>query len=234
MYQFYVPQIGSQSIIILPESEIKHFHVLRLSPKENVLITDGQGTQCVCKINEISKKNISLQIIEKQIFKQKESKNIIAIAPTKGNDRFEWFVEKATELGIDEIWPFYGKFSERKKLNLDRIERILIAALKQSLGVFLPKVRPICSFESILQLISDHCQCYIALCNGDEIIDVENIIDQSKDTIMIIGPEGGFTSSEIELAKQNNWKQISFGNKRLRTETAGIVALNTLQFVKNR
>ncbi len=232
MHQFFVPHIDNNDLITLPESEAKHFSVLRLTEKDNIVITDGHGTRCKVKVKEISKKKIILEILKRENFSHPAEKMIIAIAPTKGNERFEWFLEKAVELGISGIIPFHSEFSERKKINPVRIQKIMVAALKQSMGVFLPTVENISGFEKILELAKDKsAHCFIAHCKKKDLPLLKEKILSFQKIIIMIGPEGGFTNKEINMAKYAGWQEVSLGENRLRTETAGIVAALTVEIV---
>jgi len=229
MHQFFVPHIDN-NIITLSEYEAKHFRVLRLTEKDNIYVTDGKGTQCKVKVKEISKKRVVLNVLEKKIFPSPSPKLIIAIAPTKGNERFEWFLEKAVELGVTDILPFYSKFSERKKINLTRIKKIMVAALKQSMRAYLPKVEEIKSFTELLHLPKDYSGLYfIAHCRKKDLQLLKEYELTGKNVCVLIGPEGGFSDNEIEEAIAAGWQEVSLSKNRLRTETAALAAALTIK-----
>jgi 16S rRNA (uracil1498-N3)-methyltransferase len=150
----------------------------------------------------------------------------IAIAPTKNMDRFEWFLEKATEIGIDEITPIICSRSERKVIKTERCNRILLSAMKQSLKVHLPKLNEAISLNDFLKQDYEGAK-YIAHCEDGEKKELK-IVNKTEKYLILIGPEGDFSPKEIDLALHNQFKAVSLGTSRLRTETAGIVAVHTL------
>ena len=151
----------------------------------------------------------------------------IAIAPTKNIERFEWFIEKATEIGIDEITPIVCRFSERKIIKPERLERIINSAAKQSVKAFFPTLNPLCTFDELLQ--QSHAKGkFIAHCyDGDKKL-LKKAIAGCDDMLILIGPEGDFSKDEIEKATHAGYKQVTLGDSRLRTETAGIMACATI------
>ncbi len=157
----------------------------------------------------------------------------IAIAPTKNIDRFEWFLEKATELGIDEITPLQCEHSERNKIRMDRLEKILIAAMKQSLRSRLPKLNALTSFQTFISQNKKDptIEGFIAHCSRDTLPHLMNCCRQGNDTTILIGPEGDFSQKEILMAEEAGFKGISLGKARLRTETAGIAACHIVNLL---
>ncbi|HLP05069.1 MAG TPA: RsmE family RNA methyltransferase, partial [Paludibacter sp.] len=153
----------------------------------------------------------------------------IAIAPTKNIDRYEWFIEKATEIGIDEITPLVCRFSERKIVKEDRLEKIVVSAAKQSLKAYFPKLNPACTFEAFMKNHQAAAQKFIAHCySGDERKLLQKEIQKSADVLVLIGPEGDFSEEEVRKAIAGGFIPVSLGNSRLRTETAGVVACHTV------
>jgi 16S rRNA (uracil1498-N3)-methyltransferase len=147
----------------------------------------------------------------------------IAIAPTKNIDRFEWFLEKATEIGIDEITPLLTSHSERKTINAERLEKILVSAMKQSLKAYLPQLHELTTFKELI--INNKTENkFIAYCDEIQKIHLKDLATKGNNTLILIGPEGDFSPEEIKLAIENGFKVVSLGESRLRTETAGIVA----------
>ena len=233
MHQFFVSHIDDNNLITLPEDEAKHFRVLRLTEKDDIYVTDGKGTQCKVKVKEISKKRVVLDVLEKKVFPLPSQKLIIAIAPTKGNERFEWFLEKAVELGVTDILPFYSKFSERKKINQIRIKKIMVAALKQSMRAYLPKVEEIKSFTGLLHLPNDNSGHYfIAHCRKKDLQLLKENKLSGENICVLIGPEGGFSDNEIEEALAAGWQEVSLSKNRLRTETAALAATLTIKIFR--
>lgn len=232
MHVFYTPDISGNSYI-LNEEESKHCSKsLRIPCGEIVQLIDGKGGYYLAKIVDNSQKKCVLEVISKENnYKKRNYYLHIAIAPTKNIDRFEWFLEKCTEIGIDEITPLLCDHSERKIVKLERLEKILIAATKQSVNAFLPKLNQVVEFKKFL-LETDPKSSFVAHC-------VENDKKPLSDYVIpritiLIGPEGDFSSKEIELCRDAGIKEISLGNTRLRTETAGIVACHTVSLVMSK
>jgi 16S rRNA (uracil1498-N3)-methyltransferase len=221
---FYIPNISGTEVI-LNETESKHaIRVLRLAEGSQVQLIDGKGGFYKAVISDAHHKRCKLLITNSiSEFEKRKFKLHLAIAPTKNIDRFEWFLEKCTEIGIDEITPLLSEHSERKVVKPERLEKILVAAMKQSLKAYLPKLNPINSFNDLISG-SEYQNKYIAHCNDGNKIHLKNIIKKGEDALILIGPEGDFSKEEVALAVQNGFKEISLGNARLRTETAGVVA----------
>lgn len=226
MQLFYLEKPEQE--IVLNGEESKHVvKVLRKNIDDILYFTDGIGNLYQAKITSADTKRCCMQIIAKeQKTKQQDYFLHIAISPTKNMDRFEWFLEKATEIGIDEITPIICEHSERKKINTERCERILISAMKQSLKFHLPKLNEaICLTSFLKQNIEGNK--YIAHCEDGEKIELRNE-EKVENSTILIGPEGDFSPIEIKLALQCGYKAVSLGSSRLRTETAGIVAVNII------
>jgi 16S rRNA (uracil1498-N3)-methyltransferase len=224
MQLFYVPNI-SGSEIILDETESKHaIRVLRLQNGNHVQVIDGAGGFYEAEITDANHKKCRLAIVEvKKEFGKRNFHLHIAIAPTKNIDRFEWFLEKATEIGIDEITPLLSSHSERKVVNPERLEKILVSAMKQSLKAYLPKLNGLTSYKNLI--INNKTENkFIAYCDDVQKTHLKDLVTRAKDTLILIGPEGDFSPEEVKLAIENGFKVVSLGESRLRTETAGIVA----------
>jgi 16S rRNA (uracil1498-N3)-methyltransferase len=224
MQLFYVPNISGNEVI-LNETESKHaVRVLRLQNGNQVQIIDGKGGFYEAEIIDANQKRCKLAIVKStKEFNKKDFHLHIAIAPTKNNDRFEWFLEKVTEIGIDEITPLLTSHSERKTINKERFEKIIVSAMKQSLKAYLPKLN---SLTSIKELIANNKteNRFIAYCDDIQKTHLKDLAEKGKDALILIGPEGDFSPDEIQMALENGFKVISLGEARLRTETAGIVA----------
>jgi len=224
MQLFYIPDITGDSVT-LDETESKHaVKVLRMTEGTRVRIVDGKGGFYEAEINDAHPKRCRLSVLE--VHKEPHRKNYrlhIAIAPTKNNARFEWFLEKATEIGIDEITPLFSEHSERKAVKTERFEKILVSAMKQSQKAFLPQLNALVSFHDFIQNNSEK-EKFIAHCNDGEKPHLKNILKKEQNLLILIGPEGDFSPQEVATAKENGFREISLGNERLRTETAGIVA----------
>ena len=217
---------------VLSEEESLHCaKVLRLGVGEEVLIVDGKGGQYRARIVTPHPKHTIVEIIEKQQLETGRSGRIhIAIAPTKNMDRLEWFAEKVTEIGIDEITPIFCRYSERKVVNQERLEKILVSALKQSQKAHLPKLNPACQVQQLIQQAED-IQRFIAHCYEGKKQLLQHLYDKNRSALVMIGPEGDFSMEEVELALQKGFQPVSLGNSRLRTETAGVVACHTMNLV---
>ena len=208
--------------------------VLRKNINDNIYITDGEGIIYKTKIKDIKQNQII--ICDDLIVSSKEKKktNIhIAIAPTKNRIRFEWFLEKATEIGIDTISPIFCNNSERKKINQERCEKIIISAMKQSFNSFLPKLNQPISFDNFLK--KQKSETYIAHCfNNKNKVDLTSILmkkNKLKNITIMIGPEGDFSEKEILKSEKNGIQGLNLSTNRLRTETAGIVACTIIKTI---
>lgn len=233
MHLFYTPDIKG-NIYTLNEIESKHcIRVLRLSLNDEIQLIDGKGGFFKAKIIDTDSKKCIVEVVSSQIEYSKRNHYLhIAIAPTKNMDRFEWFLEKATEIGIDEITPILCKHSERKIIKNDRLEKILVSAMKQSLKAYKPKLNELTSYqEFIAQEFKG--QKYIAHCEENDKEFLKDLYKAQTDTVILIGPEGDFSPTEIESAKKAEYKEISLGNSRLRTETAGLVACHTINLLND-
>lgn len=233
MQLFYIPNISGNEVI-LNETESKHaVRVLRLTNGSRIKLIDGEGGFYEAEISDAHHKRCKLQIIKSlHNFEKRDFKLHIAIAPTKNIDRFEWFLEKCTEIGIDEITPLLSEHSERKVIKPERLDKILVAAMKQSLKAYLPKLNPITNFNKLISS-SEYKHKYIAHCNNGDKIHLKDCIQKGEDTFILIGPEGDFSPKEVELAKKSGIKEISLGTARLRTETAGIVACHIVNLMND-
>ncbi len=226
MHLFFSKNI-SGTIIYLPEDESLHaVKVLRLTEATEVGVIDGQGGFYLCKISKAHTKKCELQILKHESFNLHRKRNIhIAIAPTKNSDRIEWFVEKAVEIGIDKITFLQCDRSERKSMNMDRTERVALAALKQSQQYFAPTMIDMTSFKSFIETHKTINAKYIAHLDSNDRRNFVAEIQDKKDILILIGPEGDFSPAEIELATKANFIPVTLGNNRLRTETAGLYAV---------
>ncbi len=234
MQLFYTTDIEGD-LARLKEEEARHcIQVLRKKRGDKINFIDGLGGFYLAEIIEAHKKECLLKIEKRQeLFGKRPFHLHIAIAPTKNIDRFEWFLEKATEIGVDEITPLICMRSERRKLRLDRLNKILLSATKQSVKAYLPKLNELTKFSGLIKKenYTDGEQCFIATVYKDGLLHLK---DQSKSgikTTILIGPEGGFSREEIDLALENNFLGVKLGTSRLRTETAGIVACHTMNLL---
>lgn len=231
MHIFYVPEISGE-ILILNSPESKHAtKVLRLKKGSAVKLVDGKGGLYIAEITDPGHKHCHLKIIEseKEYGKRKFSLHI-AIAPTKSIDRFEWFIEKVTEIGIDKITPLLTGHSERKIINSERLEKILISAVKQSVKAYIPKLNSLTKFDDFINNCNNKKR-YIAHCLPESKPHLKDLLLPGADSVIMIGPEGDFTPDEIKKASAENFVGVSLGNSRLRTETAGVVACHIVNLI---
>lgn len=224
MHVFYTPDIASD-IYSLNEEESKHCSkVLRLNLGDTIHLIDGIGGLYEAEIIGIGKKNVQLKVTKHQHEYGKRNHHLhIAIAPTKNMDRLEWFLEKATEIGIDEITPIICDRSERKIVKEERLEKVVTSAVKQSLTAYHPKLNPTISFADFMKQSND-AQKLIAHCMDGEKLYVNQFVQKHQSYLILIGPEGDFTPAELSIALQNGYKAVTLGNTRLRTETAALAA----------
>jgi 16S rRNA (uracil1498-N3)-methyltransferase len=229
MQLFYSPEINSeQQQFTFSKEESKHIvRVLRKKEGDTLAITDGKGNLFQVEISLADHKKCVVQIKSTTQQQQHNYTLHIAIAPTKMNDRMEWFLEKTTEIGIDEITPIFCDNSERKVIKKERFEKIIQSAMKQSLQMQLPKLNDAISFKEFIS--QKHSgQLFIAHCEEQDKKALQTEVQPNQNYTILIGPEGDFSTKEIEIALKNNFTPVTLGSTRLRTETAGIVACHTI------
>jgi len=245
MKLFFNPDIPADAkvglTVLLPQEEAAHcVRVLRLVPGDILTLTGGKGFFYDAQIVEASQKRVVCSILSVIPWQKNWSTSIhLAVAPTKNMDRIEWMAEKATEIGIDELSFLNCRFSERKVLKLERIRKIVISAMKQSLKALMPSLHELDDFKHFIQQpIQGHK--FIAHCYpGEKPLLRELLLQSSKETSLqrsitiLIGPEGDFSEDEVKQALQQGYKPISLGTSRLRTETAALVAVMTAQITAN-
>lgn len=227
MYLFYVPDIAERHY--LTEEESQHcVKVLRLGAGDKILLTDGVGGTYEARITNPHPKHCEFEILSSSHEVGKRPFRLhIAIAPTKNMERLEWIVEKCTEIGIDEITPLLCRFSERKAIKPERLEKIMISAAKQSLKAYIPKLHPLTSFADFIRQATES-QKFIAHCYEEDKMLLQHAVQRGGEVLVLIGPEGDFSEEEVQAALQAGFKPVSLGNSRLRTETAGVVACHTV------
>ncbi|MFN7099795.1 MAG: 16S rRNA (uracil(1498)-N(3))-methyltransferase [Flavobacterium sp.] len=231
MQLFYNPTINETTeVFSFDKEESKHIiKVLRKKDTDILHVTNGLGllftteitlasdSKCAVKVNSITKAD------------QPNYNLHLAVAPTKMNDRFEWFLEKATEIGIHEITPIICDHSERKTINLERFEKIILTAMKQSNALFLPKLNPAVSFKDFIKQDQNSTKL-IAHCEETDKKSLKSVLKTGENYTIMIGPEGDFSAKEIQLAIENNFTPVTLGTTRLRTETAAVVACHSVAF----
>jgi 16S rRNA (uracil1498-N3)-methyltransferase len=215
--------------LLLNEDTSKHvIQSLRMAMGEELLVTDGKGHLLRCSIIDDHKKKCRVKVLERTFKEKEKSKMAIAISLLKNAGRFEWFLEKATELGIAEIIPLICARTEKQHFRLERMKSILASAMVQSQQSWLPILREPVKLEEIIEK-ADYAQKFIAHCLDDAKVSLVDAVNHAAPSqLILIGPEGDFTKEEIALAFKSHFVPVALGNTRLRTETAGMVAATIL------
>lgn len=231
MQVFYLPD-ASQGLMNLNEEESKHcVKVLRMLAGESFCVTDGKGLLFDAVLIEPHPKHAVIELSNPQ--KGYDHWNFrleIAVAPTKNNDRIEWFLEKATEIGFDKIHFFESFHSERRTIKTERFEKVLIAAIKQSIKSRLPQIEDIITFEELVKQPFEGRK-FIAWIDDSINMLLSTTYNKGENCLILIGPEGDFSKEEVQLAIENGFEPVSLGDARLRTETAALVACHTIQLI---
>jgi 16S rRNA (uracil1498-N3)-methyltransferase len=237
---FYVPEAGKLSE--LPADEAKHAtRVLRLTQGDELLLMDGDGSFFRAEITVADNHRCLYQILE--VMPQErawEGRIHLAMAPTKLNDRVEWFAEKATEIGMDELSFLDCRFSERHVIKCERVDKILISAVKQSHKAWKPVLNEMTPFERFVKQERQGdkfiCHCYDQkdIEEGTEKPFLMDVLQRGVESTVLIGPEGDFSVDEVKLAHQHGYQSVSLGTSRLRTETAALVAVHIMQLINQK
>ncbi len=231
MQIFYAPEI--ETVHELPEAESQHcVKVLRMKEGDEIGIIDGRGSRYRAEIVLAHPKRCGVKILERETAPSFWTAQVhVAIAPTKNLDRIEWFAEKVTEIGIDSITLLKCRFSERKELKTDRLGKILVSAMKQSLKAVLPQLSEMVPFADFVSRPFNG-QKFIAHCYKEgERQELSRLYEPGQNALILIGPEGDFSPEEVEMAIANGFRPVMLGPSRLRTETAGVVACHTIQIL---
>ena len=230
---FYCPDILHS--FTLSEEESQHaVRVLRLQSGDELEVVDGAGGYYLAVVTNPHPKHCEFQIKETITeYGKRDYRLHIAIAPTKNIERLEWFIEKCTEIGVDEITPILCRFSERKIIKPERLEKIIVSAAKQSLKAYFPILNPMCSFRDFIQQTTVS-QKFIAHCYEQDKQLLQQVYQKSSDAVILIGPEGDFSPEEVQAAIQHQFQPVSLGSSRLRTETAGIAACHTVALMNEK
>lgn len=232
MHVFYTPDIATCPE--LPEEEAGHcLRVLRLGVGDEVMLTDGKGAFYRAVISAASGKRCQVRVAE-TLFQEPfwRGRLHLAMAPTKNMDRTEWFAEKATELGLDELTFLLCRFSERKVLKTERVDKIVVSAMKQSLKARKPVVNDLADFRAFVSRDFGG-QKFIAHCYEGEKPLLKDVMQPGGEVLLLIGPEGDFSPEEVELAEASGFQAVSLGRSRLRTETAALSGVMTFQLLSN-
>lgn len=240
MHLFYTPELKGE-FHILDEQESKHCtRVLRMLEGDKVMLSNGKGSMFRAELVNADPRRCELRVIEELIpagkgvgtFGKKYYSLHVGIAPTKNINRFEWFLEKATEIGIDEITPLICRRSERKVVKIERLNKVITAAMKQSVKAYHPLLNEACSMKEFLSKDLPG-QKFIAYVEEGEYPSLKSLYTPGQDALILIGPEGDFSPEEVEEAIKAGYVCVSLGNSRLRTETAGIVGVHTISLANS-
>lgn len=231
MQLFFDPNFASHNNTLNPEESKHCIRVLRHKNGDEISILNGKGAIYTTKIIEANPKACKLEIINEELENIRPFNLHIAVAPTKNIDRFEWFLEKATEIGIEQITPILCQHSERKIIKPERLEKVIIAATKQSLKSYKPILNPIVSFNELVERYKNNTNNYIAHCYNSPKELLKTAYPPNNNTLILIGPEGDFSENEVENAIRNNFSAISLGHARLRTETAAVMGCATINLI---
>lgn len=231
MQLFYNPDIDETTeTFSFDKEESRHIiKVLRKKDSDVLHVTNGLGLLFETEITLASDNKCIVEVLSIKKSPEPKFRLHLAVAPTKMNDRFEWFLEKATEIGIQEITPVICDRSERKVINLERFEKIILSAMKQSNETYLPKLNEAISFKEFIKQKNEGLQL-IAHCEETDKKSLKEVLKPNENVTILIGPEGDFSDKEIALALENNYQPVMLGNTRLRTETAAVVACHSVVF----
>lgn len=241
---FYVP--NANSVSELPEEEAQHaVRVLRMAMGDEMMLMDGEGTFYRAVVTEATKKRCLYRIEETLPQERQWQPHLhLAMAPTKNMDRTEWFAEKATEIGFDELTFLRCRWSERTVIKTERIEKILVSAMKQSHKAWKPILNEMTDFKAFLQEIEEQekasgkpiqkfiCHCYEEEGLGEKVA-LKDAVREGEDVLVMVGPEGDFSIDEVKLAESKGFQSVTLGKSRLRTETAALVAVHLMN-LKNQ
>lgn len=231
MFIFYEENLQNAIIELSPEESKHCTKVLRLKAGDEIGFVDGNGTFAVAKLVEVNAKSTTAAITRRELQSKRNFHLHLAVAPTKSIDRFEWFLEKATECGIEEITPIICAQSERKVIKPERLNKIMVAAMKQSQRAWLPRLNDAVKFKDFVKNYSSHAPSFIAHCDEGDKNPLRDAYQPGQDVMIMIGPEGDFSPEEVQLARSKGIQAISLGQNRLRTETAALVACLGVNFL---
>ena len=233
MHLFYQPSVDSpDSVHFLTEDDSRHaVKTLRLGVNEAIFVTDGHGNRHSAVITETNPRRCTFRIVDTRTTPPRPFSIRICVAPTKNTDRIEWFIEKAVEVGVERISFFFGQHSERRVLKPERLEKIAVAAMKQSLQSYLPLLDEAVSFGELLKTIPEQQRFIAHLPAGEPPVNLAKRATPAGQYAVLIGPEGDFSDKEIQQAMAAGFQMVTLGPNRLRTETAALTACQFLNFI---
>jgi 16S rRNA (uracil1498-N3)-methyltransferase len=233
MQLFYQEDLNENSKeVFFDKEESRHIvKVLRQNEGDRISITNGKGLWFQAELKSTHPKNCYASILDVNTQRNLPYQLHMAVAPTKNNDRYEWFLEKATEIGVTSITPIICEHSERTIIKPERFEKILESAMKQSLSAYKPILHPALSFKAFLQQNNFTGQKYIAHCEDQPKQHLGHILTKKEDSLILIGPEGDFSTHEIDMATNSGYLAVTLGERRLRTETAALTAVQIVSYV---
>lgn len=231
MHIFYTPDL-SGTTYTLDETESKHcVRVLRLEKGDKITLVDGRGGFFKAEIDDPNPKRCAVKVVRSELNYGLRNFGVhVAIAPTKNIERIEWFLEKATEISINRVTPLLCHHSERKEIKHDRLEKVMVSAMKQSLKAYLPQLDEMTKFSAFIKQPFEG-QKFIAHCDEQHRELLKNAMTKGENYLILIGPEGDFSPEEIRMAIDAGFVPVSLGDSRLRTETAGVVACHTFNLL---
>lgn len=233
MQLFYAADFSAPEYMLSEEESRHAVKVLRLTEGDTLHITDGRGSLYRCAVASAHPKHCLVRVVEHfEEFEKLPYRLTMAVAPTKNIDRYEWFLEKATEIGVDTVIPIIGEHSERKVIKREREEKVITAAVKQSLKAYHPRLTDVTPFAEVVRMEFSGRK-FIAHCGETfhEKSYLASTLRKGEDALILIGPEGDFSPEEVELAVVNGFEEITLGKQRFRTETAAVVAVNMVSIV---
>lgn len=231
MQLFYTPEISDKNYTFSIEESRHCIKVLRKKVGDNIYLVDGKGKLYYTTLIDDNPRGCRVNVKQIEVdFNKRNYRIHMVVSPTKNNDRFQWFLEKVTELGIDEVTPIICQNSERKVIKLERLNKILVAAMKQSLKAYLPQLNEAISWKEFIQqkFITNR---FIAHCGEGRKTPLKQWLKPQQDVMILIGPEGDFSDTEVKEAMSNGFVPVSLGKSRLRTETAAVAACHTINLI---
>lgn len=233
---FYLPslQFDDDAAFLSEEESVHIVRVLRQKVGDQLWLTNGKGGRFLAEITVAHPKHTEVMILEKTMIPKKEASQLhLLVSPTKNIARFEWFLEKSCEIGADMITPLLTEHTEHRKLNMDRLQRVLVAAMKQSQTMWIPQLNPITDLSRVIQQ-EDSESRFVCWCGKETQGELFDLCPSKGKIAVLIGPEGDFSDEEIQQLQDAHFIPVSMGDKRLRTETAGIVACTTVNLKMER